>query len=56
MSSYPSESPITEHAIRIKFTEFSRIDAGRRFVESRLLLDSGLRYGIDILCFDEAHS
>ena len=45
---YPSEFPRTLHTIRIKFTEFPRIDSRRPFVEIQLLLDRGLRLGQDL--------
>ena len=34
--------PHTIRTVRIEFTDFLRIDSGRRFVEIRLLLDRGL--------------
>ena len=36
------ELPHTIRTVRIQFTDFLRIDSGRRFVEIRLLLDRGL--------------
>ena len=40
---YSSKFPRTIHPVRIKFTEFPRVDLRRRFVEIRLLLDRGCK-------------